>query len=426
MNSNSTNILQFDQSWQLEDEDSGDISKARFILNRLFQDFPGSFAVRLWNGSMLYIGEGTPAFTFCLEQASVLRNMVLFSDPKRLAEAYFAGEIQIHGDFNAAMQLRNYFESLSLPLSDMLGLVFRALTMADSYIERTEISTTSSSENIQSQQSELQSMALNYDAPSDFYQLWLDDHMLHSCGYFGGATQDLNQAQHNQLELICLKLHLQHGDSVLDIGCGWGGLARWAAKHYGVFVHSITESREQYEFAKEEVKRQGLEHLITVELCDYSDLPASDSYDKIVNIGADNHVGKQNLQAYLAKVHSVLKPGGLFLHHAITTETANWQHEITNAFINRQIFPDGELSSLPDLQQQIQHAKFDVFNIEGLRRHHALTLRRWLSKLEQRHQDVTAIIGERAYRIWRLYMTACAIQFEQGVTGLHQIVAVRR
>ena len=455
MSSHLNHALQFEQDWQYAfntqtaqsdipeavnksgdttKNDSGDTTKSRFILNRLFQDFPGSFAVRLWNGSMLYIGKDTPAFTFCLEQASVLRNMVLFSDPARLAEAYFAGEVQILGDFNAAMQLRYYFESLSLPLHEKLGLVFRALTLADNQDDPAADTATLSASaqsfgpfvsNILSKADD-SSTALNYNAPSDFYRLWLDDKMLHSCAYFGDAKQNLAQAQHNQLELICLKLHLQHGESVLDIGCNWGGLACWAAKNYGVFVHSITQSAEQHAYALAEVQRQGLEKMVTVELCHYRDLPDSPRYNKVVSVGVCGQIGQQNLPGYLAKVHAVLKPGGLFLDHEVTAESPGPQHEFSTEFINQQVFPDGDLTTLAQIRQEMQSAKLEVFNVEGLRRHHALTLRRWISKLEQRHQEVADLVGERTYRIWRLYMTACAIQFEQGVTGIHQILAVRR
>ncbi|MGQ2966196.1 class I SAM-dependent methyltransferase [Methylophilus sp.] len=435
MSSNLNHALQFEHDWQMQafatptqpDQatpglaENDDTSKSRFILNRLFQHYPLSFAVRLWNGSMLYIGKDTPAFTLCLEQASVLRDMVLFNDPARLAEAYFSGEVQILGDFDAAMQLRYYFESLSLPLTEKLGLVYRALTLAESQRapDTAQLATIH-------QNQPAYANSLDYAAPNDFYSLWLDDKMLHSCAYFCDAKQDLAQAQHNQLDLICLKLHLQHGDTLLDIGGGWGGLACWAARHYGVFVHCITQHPQQHAHAVAEVQKQGLEKLVTVTLCHYRDLPDTPRYDKVVSIGLASQTGEHNLPAYLAKVHAVLKPGGLFLDHEVTTESPGRQHELATRFINRQVFPDGELSSLPHIRQQMQSASLEVFDVEALRRHHALTLRRWVSKLEQRHQEVAASFGERTYRIWRLYMTASAIQFEQGVTGIHQILAVRR
>ncbi|AKR42694.1 cyclopropane-fatty-acyl-phospholipid synthase family protein [Methylophilus sp. TWE2] len=427
-----------DPFWTREDSASqstapqqtdSDTTQARFILNRLFQDYSGAFAVRLWNGTMLHIGEGTPAFTVCLEQASVLRNMVWFTDPKHLAEAYLAGQLQILGDFHAAMQLREHFESLSLPLHEKLGLVFRALTLATdgdvSNAPKDSLPQGSSLyHNVSPATQDALSIALSYDeVPEDFYQCWLDEHMLHACAYFSGNTRELAQAQRNQLDLICLKLHLQHGDSLLDIGCGWGGLACWAAKHYGVFVHGITQNPSQYAYAVKQVQRQGLEHLVKIELASYHDLPATGSYDKAACIGIADHIGEQSLSDYLAKVHAALKPGGLFLTHGITNESTQ---DASSEFINRQLYPQGALTTFPHLLQHLDAAKFDVFNVEGLRRHYVMTLHQWLAGLEANHETIASIVGERTYRLWRLYMTASAIQFEQGVTGIHQIVATRR
>ncbi|MFQ6404446.1 class I SAM-dependent methyltransferase [Methylophilus sp. 'Pure River'] len=421
--------LSLDQSWSWDTSgqqtESSDSTQARYILNRLFQDYPTAFAVRLWNGSMLTIGEGAPAFTFCLEQASVLRDMVWFSDPRRLAEAYCAGEVQIQGDFHAAMQLREHFESLSLPLHEKLGLLFRALTLANNPHEQPE-QRTANSPQVSTSTPTLPSIALSYDAPDDFYQCWLDEHMLHSCAYFAGSTEDLTQAQQKQLDLICLKLHLQHGDSLLDIACGWGGLACWAAKHYGVFVHGITQNPAQYAYAVKQVQRQGLGHLVTIELRDYRDLPELGQYDKAACIGIAEHAGAHQLPHDLKKVHGLLKAGGLFLSHGITTENPAWQQQASNEVINRHLYPQGTLATFPELLQHMDAAKFDVFNVEGLRRHYVMTLQRWLARLEAQHAAVSAMVGERTYRLWRLYMTASVIQFEQGVTGMHQILATRR
>lgn len=403
-----------------------DTSQARFILNRLFRDYSGSFAVRLWNGSLLTIGDGTPVFTVCLKQASVLRNMVWFSDPKRLAEAYFSGQVQISGNFHAAMQLREHFESLSLPLHEKLSLLFRALTLVTDH-DPSETSQSPQTPPIPDPLHPSSPTVLSYsNIPDSFYQCWLDEHMLHSCAYFSGKTTDLGQAQRNQLDLICLKLHLQHGDSLLDIGCGWGGLACWAAKHYGVFVHGITHNASQYAYANRQVQRLGLEHLVKIELGSYQDLPATASYDKAACIGIADHIGQQYLPDYLAKVHAALKPGGLFLTHGISNDHPAGKQEASTAFINQHLFPQGRLTTFPHFLQHMDAASFDVFNVEGLRRHYVMTLHQWLAGLEANHAAVASIVGERTYRIWRLYMTASVIQFEQGVTGIHQVVATRR
>ncbi|HEY0906436.1 MAG TPA: class I SAM-dependent methyltransferase, partial [Methylophilus sp.] len=269
-------------------------------------------------------------------------------------------------------------------------------------------------------------LAINPVAPDAFYQCWLDEHMLHSCAYFTHQEDGLAQAQHKQLDLICLKLRLQHGDKLLDIGCGWGGLACWAARHYGVFVHGITQNPAQYAYAVKQVQRQGLAHLVKIELGDYRDLPALGQYDKASCIGIAEHIGGEQLPAHLEKVHGLLKPGGLFLSHGITLEHPVTSLDDATTFIHHYLFPEGALTTFPQLLQQMDSAHFDVFNIEGLRQHYVKTLRQWLTGLESHHHAITARVSERTYRLWRLYMTASALQFEQGVTGMHQILATRQ
>ncbi|MBF4987159.1 cyclopropane-fatty-acyl-phospholipid synthase family protein [Methylophilus sp. 14] len=421
--------LMTDPGWQQAQpipQDDGETTQVRLILNKLFQTFTGTFAVRLWNGNTLHIGTGSPAFTVCLEQASVLRDMVLFSDPHRLAEAYVAGDIQIQGDFHAAMQLQDYFVSLSLPLHEKLGLIFRALTLASHQASQYAHSTQIPQASTPAQSRSENTLRLDYNAPDDFYQLWLGEHRLHACAYFTGQSSSLAEAQQTQLDKICQALRLQHGNTLLDIDCGRGGLACWAAKHYGVFVHGITTRPDEYAYATRQVQAQGLSHLIKIELADISNLPATSQYDKAVNISMHSHVGSQQLPGWLATVHALLKPGGVFLSHAISSESAAWQQANSRDFINRHLSPQASLTTFSQRLQHMDNAKFDVFKVEGLQRHYVLTLRQWLAALETHHTAAAALVGERTYRLWRLYMTANVIQFEQGVTGIHQILATRR
>jgi cyclopropane-fatty-acyl-phospholipid synthase len=270
------------------------------------------------------------------------------------------------------------------------------------------------------------SIAFHYDVSDDFYRLWLDERMVYSCAYFESPEQDLELAQRNKLDHICRKLRLHAGESLLDIGCGWGALVCWAAKHYGVRAHGITLSRNQFEQACREVRQQGLEGQVTIELRDYRDLPAESSYDKVASIGMFEHVGLKNLPAYFAAVHRVLKPGGLFLNHGITSDEPDWNRGVSTRFINRHVFPDGELDTVSNVMGRMEAADLEIFDVEGLRPHYALTLRHWVRRLEERAEEAVRLVGERTYRIWRLYMTGCAIQFEQGATGIYQILAVRK
>jgi cyclopropane-fatty-acyl-phospholipid synthase len=401
----------------------GDSAIAHRILRLIFRQYPGNFTIRLWDGSKLRIGNMSPAFTLGLQQPWVLRDLVLFHDPVRLAEAYFNGALEVDGDFNAAMNLRYHLEHLQLSLQEKIWLVYRALTLG---LENPIQASSSAKAATPLRQNNVESIAFHYDVSNEFYRLWLDERMLYSCAYFENAEQDLEQAQCNKLDHICHKLRLRPGESYLDIGCGWGALVCWAAKHYGVRAHGITLSQNQFQYACDEVKRQGLEGQVSIELRDYRDLPPVATYDKVSSIGMFEHVGLKNLPGYFAIVRQVLKPNGLFLNHGITSDEPDWRNGVSTRFINRYVFPDGELDTVSNIQQLMEEANFEIFDVEGLRPHYAMTLRHWVQRLEQKHEQVVALVGERTYRIWRLYMTACALQFEQGATGIYQILAVRR
>lgn len=418
--------------WKIKKVDSN-IGLAKHILLRLFKDYKDSFIIHLWNGSQLHVGTGSPAFTLAIKHYSVLRHLVLFNDPIRLAEAYFDGTVEVTGDFNAAIGLRYYLENLKLPMQEKLVLVFRTLGLSARKHKQihtepnfTEKKLTHASRQNQSRENNVESIAFHYDVSNAFYKLWLDERMVYSCAYFETPEQDLDQAQCNKLDYICRKLRLDAGESYLDIGCGWGALICWAAKHYDVVAHGITLSRNQYEYACEEVKRQGLTDKVTIEMCNYRDLPLIDTYDKISSIGMFEHVGLKNLASYFSTVNLALKPGGLFLNHGITSDSPGWNRGVSTQFINRHVFPDGELDTISNIQRRMEEAHFEIFDVEGLRPHYAFTLRHWVSRLEANSKEAIEIVGERTYRIWRLYMTGCAIQFEQGATGIYQILAERK
>lgn len=404
------------------------IQAAHHILKRLFKEYQGVFAIRLWDGNTLKIGNGVPAFTLDIRHAHVLRHLVFFRDPVQLAEVYFDGDIEISGDFNAAMGLRYYLEKARLPFQEKLLLALRALMVRNKkpHPSLTAKKLSHMPHKETTRENNVESIAFHYDVSNEFYNLWLDERMLYSCAYFETPEQDLELAQRNKLDHICRKLRLKSGESYLDIGCGWGALVCWAAKHYGVRAHGITLSRNQYEYACAEVKKQGLEHIVTVELRDYRDLSSVPTYDKVSSIGMFEHVGLKNLPLYFSIVHRVLKPGGLFLNHGITSDEPGWNRSTSTRFINRHVFPDGELDTISNIQLRMEEERFEIFDVECLRPHYAYTLRHWVNRLDANREEVINLVGERTYRIWRLYMTGCALQFEQGATGIYQILAERR
>jgi cyclopropane-fatty-acyl-phospholipid synthase len=277
-----------------------------------------------------------------------------------------------------------------------------------------------------SRNSDQAAISYHYDVSNRFYGLWLDEQMVYSCALFETPTDSLEQAQRNKLDHVCRKLRLARGQRLLDIGCGWGALVCWAAKHYGVRAHGITLSQRQCDFARERIAAEGLQDLATVELRDYRDLQGEGLYDRVASVGMFEHVGLANLAVYNATVHRVLRPGGLFLNHGITHDEEGWNHTVDSEFINRYVFPDGELDTVSNIQLGMERAGFEIHDVEALRPHYALTLRHWVRRLEAAHEEATQEVGEMVFRIWRLYMAACALEFEDGGTGIYQILGSRR
>lgn len=399
-----------------------DSQVASSMLLRLLDGYPVALAVRLWDGRTLQVGKGTPAFTLSLQNPGVLRELVLYRDPVRLAEAYCGGELDVTGNFDAAVGLRYYLERLQLPLFEKISLAWRAFRLGAA--ERQLARKAAASRHLRQNSSE--SIAFHYDLSNAFYRLWLDERMVYSCAYFETPEQSLELAQRNKLDLICRKLRLRPGESLLDVGCGWGALVCWAARNYGVRAHGITLSRNQFDYAKEEVRRQRLEGLVSIELRDYRHLPAEACYDKVVSVGMFEHVGLKNLPGYFATVRRVLKPEGLFLNHGITSDEPGWERGVSSEFVNRHVFPDGELDTMSNIQGVMEDSGFEIFDVEGLRPHYALTLRHWVDRLDAEHEAAVRLVGESNYRVWRLYMTASAQQFENGATGIYQILAARK
>ncbi len=264
-------------------------------------------------------------------------------------------------------------------------------------------------------------IAHHYDVSNDFYALFLDPLMVYTCAYYCQPDGKLEQAQQDKLDLVCKKLALRPGETMLDIGCGWGGLAMWAAEHYGVRAHGVTLSRAQADYAATRIAALGLGDRCRVEQGHYRDLDVSARYDKIAAIGVIEHVGIRNYPDYFGRVHRMLNSGGLFLNHGITHHF-HWRRTSHTDFLYRYVFPNAEFCDLSRTLTEMERACFEILDVEGLRLHYARTCRQWVDRLEARAVEARAIAGERVYRTWRLYLTCSAVAFETSSLGLHQVL----
>ena len=272
-----------------------------------------------------------------------------------------------------------------------------------------------------------QQVQFHYDVSDAFYELWLDPMRLYSCAYFRTPEMGLAAAQQAKLEHICRKLMLQPGERFLDIGAGWGGLLMWAAEHYGVRAHGITLSRNQHAHVNQLIEARGLSGRVTMELRDYRELPEAEPYDKIASVGMFEHVGRAQMPAYFAKIHRLLRPGGLLLNHGITAGGTR-NHQLgagMGEFIDRYIFPGGELMHVSKVTEVMSEAQFEPLDLENLRPHYARTLWAWSDALEAQLAKARELTRESVVRAYRLYLAGSAMGFEQGWMALFQMLAAR-
>jgi cyclopropane-fatty-acyl-phospholipid synthase len=276
-------------------------------------------------------------------------------------------------------------------------------------------------------QADAEQIQFHYDVSDAFYQLWLDPLRLYSCAYYREPQMTLAQAQQAKLDHICRKLMLQPGERFLDIGAGWGGLLMWAAEHYGVQGHGITLSRNQHEHVNALIRERGLTGRVTMELRDYRDLPENQAFDKIASVGMFEHVGRAQLPEYFAKIYRLLKPGGLLMNHGITAAGTR-NHQLgagMGDFIERYIFPGGELVHVSKVAEVMSEAHFEPLDLENLRPHYARTLWAWSDALEAQLGDARGLTSERVVRAYRVYLAGSAMGFEQGWMSLFQMLAAK-
>ncbi|MFF0127521.1 class I SAM-dependent methyltransferase [Streptomyces mirabilis] len=394
---------------------------------------PLPIRIRAWDGSEAG-PPGAPAVV--VRNRRALRRLLWKPGEVGLARAWVAGDLGVEGDLYTALDLlsglvwdrgedaRGVAEALRDPevraavrgLVKMGGLPLPPSPPQEEMRRRRR--------HLHTKRSDQRAISHHYDVGNDFYEIVLGPSMVYSCAYWedGGTLED---AQRDKLELIAQKLDLRPGQRLLDVGCGWGSMAIHAAREHGVSVVGVTLSHEQAAYARKRVADEGLTDRVEIRVQDYRDV-ADGPYDAISSIGMAEHVGAERYLEYAEVLYSLLKPGGRLLNHQIARPPRRDESAYdVDEFIDAYVFPDGELAPIGTTVTQLERAGFEVRDVESIREHYALTLRRWVTNLEAQWARAVALSGPGRARVWRLYMAASAVAFERNRIGVNQVLAIR-
>jgi cyclopropane-fatty-acyl-phospholipid synthase len=401
-------------------------ARLKRLLEGLLQT-PMPVRLRAWDGSVAG-PEGAP--TLIIRNKRALRRIMWQPNDIGLARAYVSGEIDLEGDIYDALNrlaalLWRAPDVKDLPLRSMLGEALRLGIVGTQPKPPPEEMRVSGDHH--SRRRDKQAVSQHYDVGNEFYRIVLGESMVYSCAYWAGGEPDygLADAQRDKLDLICRKLGLRPGMRLLDVGCGWGSLAVHAAREYGVQVVGITLSAEQADYAQKQVAGAGLNDQVEIRIQDYRDLDDG-PFDAISSVGMAEHVGTGPYRQYADILYRQLKPGGRLLNHQIgRLRLPDKAPHRQRTFIDAYVFPDGELASIGTTVTILEQGGFEVRDVQALREHYALTLRAWVANLEAQWSEAVRLTSPGRARVWRLYMAASALAFEQARIGVNQVLAVK-
>jgi cyclopropane-fatty-acyl-phospholipid synthase len=384
----------------------------------LGSDLP--IAVEAYDGSR--VGPTDAPATIQIRSRDALLRIVTAPGELGIARAYVSGDLDIDGSIWDLLALRDRLPNVRLERSVMLDLVrelggWRAIRPIAPPPEEVRLHGRR-----HSRARDAAAISHHYDVSNEFYRLVLGPSLTYSCAVFHDPSDTLEQAQENKYELICRKLGLEPGMRLLDVGCGWGGMVIHAAKHHGVRAVGITLSRQQAELAEKRAAEAGLSDEVEIRVQDYRDM-TDGPFDAISSIGMFEHVGEAKLGEYFDRLRALVTPYGRLLNHGISRPPGQRARLPYRSFINRYVFPDGELHEVGRVVSAIQKAGFEARHVENLREHYALTLRQWVANLERNWSQAVAEVGEGRARVWRLYMAGSSANFAAGRTHIHQVLA---
>jgi len=366
-----------------------------------------SFEVEFWDGTKEKYGPGPKKFKLIIKNKKVI-NRILAGGSLGFGEEFMKGNILIEGDFQELIKMgrgKNVVE-FKLSLKDKLKIFYNYISSLGTILN--------SKRNV----------SYHYNVGNDFYSLWLDPTLAYSCAYFKKEEDTLEQAQLQKYEHISKKLQLKQGETLVDIGCGWGGMMFYAAENFGVKCEGYTLSTEQYNYLVEEIKKRKLADWIKVYLKDYRE--ARGKFDKFVSIGMFEHVGKKFYPVFFDVVKKILKPKGLGLLQTIGSS----RDKPTDPWITKYIFPGGFIPALQVICNIMNQKGLIFFDIEDLRIHYAKTLDKWIERFEENINEVRKVLvksltisekAEQFIRMWRLYLNGSSVSFKEGNNRLYQI-----
>jgi cyclopropane-fatty-acyl-phospholipid synthase len=406
------------------------------------------FRVEAYDGSIAEPSVASPAnnVTLRILRRDAITRVLTRPGELGVARAYVAGDLDIDGDLDPLFELEIPSAKKLLKAANLRALLDSVGLSALKPLRAPAIEAKQRGA-LHSRRRDRQAISHHYDVSNRFYEMVLGPSMTYSCAVFRSPEDSLEVAQARKVDLVARKLALAPGTRLLDVGCGWGAMAIHAARHYGASVVGVTLSEPQQSYATEQAKLAGVEHLVDFRLQDYRDV-TDGPFDAISSIGMSEHVGRRSLADYAQVLFDLLRPGGRFLNHAIGRPVSfdpdpdpskvseisrqlqialglRGPSAIGSPFMERYVFPDGELHEVGSMVSLFQAHGFEVRHLESLREHYARTLRYWVDNLTKRLDEVIVEVGEERARVWRLYMAGSAFGFERHHLEIHQILSVR-
>lgn len=381
------------------------MSLAQSTIDLLLRPYKGDgFDIEYWAGSKKHYGDNQHRFSIVFKTKAIVKQVL--NDPMMgFAEGYMSGDIEVEGDLRDVIKMAGKIQDSFSRWSEIQQKYF-------SWLKRARPAS------IKQQQKDI---ANHYDLGNKFFSLWLDKTMTYSCAYFKNEDDSLERAQHNKNDYVLKKSMVKKGETILDIGSGWGDLILLAAKKYHARATGIALAQAQVTKTRARIKHEGLTGHVNVHYLDYRELPSlKQTFDKIVSVGMYEHVGKDNASKFFDIIKKVLDPQGVMVLHTI----GRIENIPANPWLRKYIFPGGYLPSLQEVFDQLATYHFQLVDVENLRIHYAKTLDHWAENYEKNYDKVVAMYGQRFARMWRLYLYVAAASFRYLGTQVYQIVFI--